>query len=90
MTDELLPGIHRIEIPLPRNPLRAVNSYLIRGRDRWLMVDTGMNRPECLDAMRVALAALAVDPLGPHRPGVGASRSVLARLPPFRGRGHRP
>ena len=61
MTDELLPGIHRIEIPLPRNPLRAVNSYLIRGRDRWLMVDTGMNRPECLDAMRAALAALAVD-----------------------------
>ena len=61
MTDELLPGIHRIEIPLPRNPLRAVNSYVIRGRDRWLMVDTGMNRPECLDAMRAALAALAVD-----------------------------
>lgn len=61
MTDEVLPDIFRLEIPLPRNPLRAVNSYLVRGPDRWLMIDTGMNRPECLEAVRAGLQSLAVD-----------------------------
>jgi glyoxylase-like metal-dependent hydrolase (beta-lactamase superfamily II) len=61
MPEEVFPDISRIEIPLPGNPLRAINSYVIRGRDRCLMVDTGMNRPECLDAMRSSLAALRVD-----------------------------
>jgi glyoxylase-like metal-dependent hydrolase (beta-lactamase superfamily II) len=61
MTTEVLPNIHQIPIPLPRNPLRAVNTYLIRGEGRWLLVDTGMNRPECREAMRAALDALSVD-----------------------------
>jgi len=61
MIHEVAPDIHRIEVPLPRNPLRAINAYLVRGADRCLMIDTGMNRPECLDAVRQALRALAVD-----------------------------
>lgn len=61
MTEEIFPDIYRMQIPLPRNPLKAVNSYLIRGADRWLMVDTGMNRPECIEVMRAALKELAVD-----------------------------
>ncbi len=59
--DEVFPDIYRIPLPLPRNPLRAINAYLIRGADRCLMVDTGMNRPECLEVMREALRALAID-----------------------------
>lgn len=61
MLEEVFPDIYRIEVPLPRNPLRAINSYVIRGRDRFLVVDTGMNRPECLDVMRASLEALSVD-----------------------------
>lgn len=61
MVTEVFDDIYRMEIPLPRNPLRAINSYLVRGRDRWLMIDTGMNRPECLEVMRASLKALAVD-----------------------------
>jgi glyoxylase-like metal-dependent hydrolase (beta-lactamase superfamily II) len=61
MVEEVVPDIFRMEIPLPRNPLRAINSYVVRGRDRFLMIDTGMNRPECLDVMRASLKALAVD-----------------------------
>ena len=61
MPEEVLPGIHRIEVPLPRNPLKAINSYMVRGRDRFLVVDTGMNRPECLNVMRASLEALSVD-----------------------------
>lgn len=61
MSEEVFPDIHRIEVPLPRNPLKAINSYVVRGRDRFLVVDTGMNRPECLDVMRASLEVLAVD-----------------------------
>ena len=61
MLEEVYPDIHRIEVPLPRNPLRDINSYVIRGEDCFLVVDTGMNRPECLDAVRAALDALSVD-----------------------------
>ena len=61
MVTEVFDDIYRVEIPLPRNPLRAINSYLVRGRDRCLMIDTGMNRPECLEVMRASLKELAVD-----------------------------
>lgn len=61
MMDEVFEDIYRIEIPLPRNPLRAVNSYVIRGGGRFLMVDTGMNRPECIEVMRASLKTLDVD-----------------------------
>ncbi len=61
MVTEVFADIYRMEIPLPRNPLRAINSYLVRGGDRWLVIDTGMNRSECLEVMRAALNALAID-----------------------------
>jgi glyoxylase-like metal-dependent hydrolase (beta-lactamase superfamily II) len=61
MTVEVGPGIFRMEIPLPGNPLRAINSYLIQGDGRWLMIDTGMGRPECREAMAASLRELAVD-----------------------------
>jgi glyoxylase-like metal-dependent hydrolase (beta-lactamase superfamily II) len=61
MIDEVRPGIFRMEIPLPANPLRAINSYLIKGKDRFLMVDTGMNRPECSQAMEASLKELRAD-----------------------------
>lgn len=59
--DEILPGVYRIELPLPRNPLKAINSYLIKGPGRNLMVDTGMNREECKAALAPALRELEVD-----------------------------
>lgn len=61
MPEEIYPEIYRIEVPLPRNPLRAINAYVIRGTDRHLLVDTGMNRLDCLEVLRRALDALAVD-----------------------------
>jgi len=51
MTEEILPDIYRIEIPLPNNPLRSLNSYFIRGTKRNLLIDTGFNQPECRTAM---------------------------------------
>ena len=62
MPEEILPGLFRLEIPLPNNQLKTLNSYVITGPDRNLVVDTGFNRPECLAAMRDGLQELAIDP----------------------------
>lgn len=59
--DFFLDGIEKIEVPLPGSPLKSVNSYVIRGRDRYLIVDTGMNRRECRESLLAGLAALGVD-----------------------------
>ena len=61
MAEEIFPNLFRGEIPLPANPLKAINSYVIRGNGRFLMIDTGMNRPECMEAMEVYLKTLQVD-----------------------------
>jgi len=61
MIEELLPELYRVEIPLPRSPLKALNSYIVKGRERFLIIDTGMNREECLRPMRSALQKLGID-----------------------------
>jgi glyoxylase-like metal-dependent hydrolase (beta-lactamase superfamily II) len=61
MIEELLPELYRVEIPLPRSPLKALNSYFVKGNGRFLIIDTGMNREECLLPMRSALKELNVD-----------------------------
>lgn len=60
MIEEILPQLYRIEIPLPRNPLKALNSYYLRGSDRNLLIDTGFNQPECRAAMDEGLSELGV------------------------------
>ncbi|MDY6933258.1 MAG: MBL fold metallo-hydrolase [Spirochaetota bacterium] len=61
MTEEILPSIYRIEIPLPKNPLKALNSYVIKDNDRNLIIDTGMNREECMRVMESSLREIGVD-----------------------------
>ncbi len=58
---EILPGLYRIEVPLPGNPLKAVNSYVIKDGKRNLVIDTGMDRPECREALATGLAELQID-----------------------------
>ncbi|MDR1947184.1 MAG: MBL fold metallo-hydrolase [Desulfovibrio sp.] len=60
MTETVAPGVHRIEIPLPRTALRALNVYLLRGTPRNLLIDTGFNMPECREALYSGLAELSV------------------------------
>jgi glyoxylase-like metal-dependent hydrolase (beta-lactamase superfamily II) len=59
--EEILPNLYRIEIPLPRSPLKALNSYLIKGNNRFLIIDTGLNRAECKNVMFSDLEILNVD-----------------------------
>jgi len=61
MVTEVLPNLYRIEVPLPKNPLKAVNSYVIKGGERFLIIDTGMNREECTREMQSGLEKLGVD-----------------------------
>ncbi len=61
MAEEVLPNLFRIEIPLPGSPLKSLNSYVIRAPQRNLIIDTGMNRKECLGAMQAGLQELGVD-----------------------------
>lgn len=55
MIEELFHNIYKIEITLPHNPLKATNSYFIRGTERNLLIDTGFNQPECRQDMDQAM-----------------------------------
>lgn len=60
MVQELRPGLFRIKVPLPESPLKFLNSYVIKG-ERNLVIDTGLNRPECRQALTGGLDELGVD-----------------------------
>jgi len=61
MCEEVLPNLFRINIPLPESPLKYLNSYVIRDPERCLIIDTGLNRKECLEAMLAGLRKIGVD-----------------------------
>lgn len=59
MLTKIRENIYRIQVPLPNNPLREINAYLITG-EKNLLIDTGFNRPECEDALRQAFRELGI------------------------------
>lgn len=59
--EQVLKNIYRIEVPLPNNPLRTLNAYLLIGDKRHLLIDTGFKRRECLQALEQAFEELNVD-----------------------------
>jgi len=61
MITEIRNDLFRVELPLPGNPLKAVYAYIIEGKERNLIIDTGMNRPECRQAIDEALHELNID-----------------------------
>ncbi len=61
MTEEILANLYKVEIPLPRNPLKSLNSYIIKDSERNLVIDTGWDQKECMDAMQAGLGALGVN-----------------------------
>lgn len=61
MIEEVLPEIYRIEVPLPESPLQNVNSYVLKGKERNLIIDTGMNKKKCRTVLDAALKELKVD-----------------------------
>jgi len=61
LIEEVLPHFYRVEIPLPDNPLKSVNSYFIKSGERNLIIDTGMNFKVCREAMDGAIENLGIN-----------------------------
>jgi glyoxylase-like metal-dependent hydrolase (beta-lactamase superfamily II) len=61
MIEQIRAGLHRVVVPLPGNPLKEINSYVLTSRDRNLIIDTGMRRPECQEVLEAGLEAIGID-----------------------------
>jgi glyoxylase-like metal-dependent hydrolase (beta-lactamase superfamily II) len=59
--EEVADNIYRIKIPLPVDLLPYTNAYVIRGRDRHLIIDTAMNTPRCEAALKEGLQILDIN-----------------------------
>lgn len=57
---EIAPGIHQLKVPIPDNPLGNLNCYLVKGKDGWLMVDTGWYTPDAYEALKSGLKSLGL------------------------------
>lgn len=60
MLTKVADNIYKKAVPLPNNPLRELNAYIITG-ERNLLIDTGFNRPECEQALRSAFDELGIE-----------------------------
>lgn len=61
MAIEVYPNIFKVEIPLPKNPLRELHCYIIKSKDRNLIIDTGFNIQECKDALMEGIGETKTD-----------------------------
>ena len=59
MTEHIAGSLFRITIPLPGNPLKELNAYLVQGT-RNLLIDNGFNQPPCRETLLGALQELDV------------------------------
>ncbi|MCL2568861.1 MAG: MBL fold metallo-hydrolase [Oscillospiraceae bacterium] len=61
MIKQIHGNLYRLQVDLPGNPLKWLNSYVIVSPQRSLIIDTGFNRPECLDTLRRGIRELGLD-----------------------------
>ena len=60
MSQKVLENIYRIIVPLPQNPLKTLNSYLIKGSERNLLIDTGFRHKQCYEVLTDELKNLGI------------------------------
>lgn len=61
MAERITSNLWRLDIPLEGNPLKNLNSYLLVGQDRSLLIDTGFRQDSCRRALTDQLAETGVD-----------------------------
>jgi len=61
-SEKILERVWRIPVPLPGNPLRELNAYLIFGTERPMLIDTGFHQDACRDALWAGLAEHGLKP----------------------------
>ncbi|MGI6575820.1 MAG: MBL fold metallo-hydrolase [bacterium] len=61
MLEKVYENIYRSQVPLPNNPLKALNSYIIKGKEKTVIIDTGFNCKESKEVFYGDLDKLKVD-----------------------------
>lgn len=56
------PDIYRIDVPLTGNPLKNLNSYVIKDQGESMVIDTGFRNEECLKVLMKGLQELRISP----------------------------
>jgi glyoxylase-like metal-dependent hydrolase (beta-lactamase superfamily II) len=59
--ETVLPGVHRVPLPLPGDALKAVNVYLIENDDGYTLIDSGWDNPTSWEALTGGLRAAGAD-----------------------------
>ena len=59
---EVYKNIYLVELPLPDNPLKYLNFYIIKGNNKSLIVDTGFNREDTKQAINDVFEELELNP----------------------------
>ncbi len=59
MVTNIASGLYAIAVPLPNNPLKNLNAYVVTG-SRNLLIDTGFRQQECRDALLSGLKELGI------------------------------
>jgi glyoxylase-like metal-dependent hydrolase (beta-lactamase superfamily II) len=58
MPHEIIPGLYRLAVPLPENPLGTVNVYAVISEDGLRLIDCGWDTPEAYAALVAELQTL--------------------------------
>ena len=61
MLKEIRPNIYIFDLPLRNNPLRSLNTYIIKGEES-LMIDSGFDTDENMTIVMNALRELNISP----------------------------
>jgi len=58
---EVIPGIYQLQLPLPKIFLEHINTYLVKGDNEYLLIDTGWDMKEATDSLKKQLDEIGVD-----------------------------
>ncbi len=61
MYKQITDNVFSIYVELPRSPLKNTNAYLIKGKERNLLIDTGYRTQICMDSLTAGLRELDVE-----------------------------
>jgi len=59
---EVYQNIYLEELPLPKNPLKYLNFFIIKGQEKSMIIDTGFNREETKEEIRRIFKELSLKP----------------------------
>jgi glyoxylase-like metal-dependent hydrolase (beta-lactamase superfamily II) len=61
MLEQILPGLFQIKVPFSGNPLKDINIYVVKGNNKSLMVDNGIDLPESRQELYDDIARIGLD-----------------------------